>query len=126
MPWKVPLVISKRRAASRCNSAISSTLIRHRSYRNFGADCQHLLWPGRWKLSSVRGTLSLTDRERDIVRLLFEGYTNREMGEKLGVSWLTVRNHISRLLVKGEAKTRTDLLARLVALRRLRHRQLIP
>ena len=126
MAWKVPLVISKRRAASRCNSAKSSTLIRHRSYRNFGADRQHLLWPGRWKLSSVRGTLSLTDRERDIVRLLFEGYTNREMGEKLGVSWLTVRNHISRLLVKFEAKHRTDLLARLVALRRLRHRQLIP
>ena len=126
MAWKVPLVISKRRAASRCNSAKSSTLIRHRSYRNFGADRQHLLWPVRWKLSSVRGTLSLTDRERDIVRLLFEGYTNREMGEKLGVSWLTVRNHISRLLVKFEAKTRTDLLARLVALRRLRHRQLIP
>ena len=70
-------------------------------------------------MGSVRGTQSLTDRERDIVRLLFEGYTNREMGEKLGVSWLTVRNHISRLLVKFEAKNRTDLLARLVALRPL-------
>ena len=77
-------------------------------------------------MSSVRGTLSLTDRERDIVRLLFEGYTKREMGEKLGVSWLTVRNPIRRLLAKFEAKNRTDLLARLVALRRLRHRQLIP
>ncbi|HIM72424.1 MAG TPA: hypothetical protein EYM43_05680 [Alphaproteobacteria bacterium] len=43
----------------------------------------------------------------------------------LGVSWLTVRNHISRLLVKFEAKNRTDLLARLVALRRLRRRKLI-
>ena len=76
-------------------------------------------------MSSVRGTQSLTDRERDIVLLVFEGYTNREMGERLGVSWLTVRNHISRLLVKFEAKNRTDLLARLVALRRLRRRQLI-
>ena len=74
----------------------------------------------------ARGKHSLTDREREIVRLLFEGSTNREMGETLGVSWLTVRNHISRLLVKFEAKNRTDLLARLVALRRSRHRQLIP
>ena len=62
-------------------------------------------------MSSVLGIQPLTDRERDIVRLLFEGYTNREMGEKLGVSWLTVRNHISRLLAKFEAKNRTDLLA---------------
>ena len=76
-------------------------------------------------MGSVRGTQSLTDRERDIVLLVFEGYTNREMGERLGVSWLMVRNHISRLLVKFEAKNRTDLLARLVALRRLRRRQLI-
>ena len=76
-------------------------------------------------MGSVRGTQSLTDRERDIVLLVFEGYTNREMGERLGVSWLTVRNHIGRLLVKFEAKNRTDLLARLVALRRLRRRQLI-
>ena len=76
-------------------------------------------------MGSVRGTQSLTDRERDIVLLVFEGYTNREMGERLGVSCLTVRNHISRLLVKFEAKNRTDLLARLVALRRLRRRQLI-
>ena len=74
----------------------------------------------------ARGKHSLTDREREIVRLLFEGSTNREMGETLGVSWLTGRNHISRLLVKFEAKNRTDLLARLVALRRSRHRQLIP
>ena len=76
-------------------------------------------------MGSVRGTQSLTDRERDIVLHVFVGYTNREMCERLGVSWLTVRNHISRLLVKFEAKNRTDLLARLVALRRLRRRQLI-
>ena len=57
-------------------------------------------------MGSVRGTQALTDRERDIIRLLLEGSTNREMGETLGVSWLTVRNHISRLLVKFEASKR--------------------
>jgi DNA-binding NarL/FixJ family response regulator len=77
-------------------------------------------------MGSARGTQSLTNREWDIIRLLFEGSTNREMGEMLGVSWMTVRNHISRLLVKFEARNRTELLARLVALRRSRHRQLIP
>ena len=73
-----------------------------------------------------RGTQSLTEREQDIIRLLFEGSTNREMGETLGVSWLTVRNHMSRLLLKFEARNRTDLLARLVVLHRTQHRQLIP
>ena len=77
-------------------------------------------------MERLRRAPTLTVREKDIMRLLFEGSTNREMGETLGVSWLTVRNHISRLLLKFEARNRTELLARLVALRRSRHRQLIP
>ena len=66
-------------------------------------------------MGSVRGTQSLTDREQNITRLLFKGSTNREMGEMLGVSWLTVRNQIRRLLAKFEARNRTKLLARLAA-----------
>ncbi|MCX5366251.1 response regulator transcription factor [Streptomyces sp. NBC_00124] len=43
---------------------------------------------------------SLSPRERDILALIGEGLTNREIGKKLFLSEKTVKNHISRLLAK--------------------------
>ncbi|WBB61942.1 response regulator transcription factor [Streptomyces sp. WMMC500] len=43
---------------------------------------------------------SLTDRERDILELIGEGLTNRDIGKRLYLSEKTVKNHISRLLSK--------------------------
>jgi acetolactate synthase-1/2/3 large subunit len=44
--------------------------------------------------------LPLTDREREIVRLLAEGYTTREVAEKLTVSTRTVEGHVYRVIHK--------------------------
>ncbi|MEU9166370.1 response regulator transcription factor [Streptomyces sp. NPDC048420] len=43
---------------------------------------------------------SLSPRERDILALIGDGLTNREIGRKLFLSEKTVKNHISRLLAK--------------------------
>ncbi|MFJ3306679.1 response regulator [Streptomyces sp. NPDC086549] len=42
----------------------------------------------------------LTDREREILTLIGEGLTNRQIGERLYLAEKTVKNHISRLLAK--------------------------
>ncbi|QFZ77917.1 response regulator [Streptomyces fagopyri] len=42
----------------------------------------------------------LSPRERDILALIGDGLTNREIGGKLYLSEKTVKNHISRLLAK--------------------------
>ena len=42
----------------------------------------------------------LSTRERDILALIGDGLTNREIGKKLYLSEKTVKNHISRLLAK--------------------------
>ncbi|MEY9875613.1 two-component system response regulator DevR [Streptacidiphilus sp. MAP12-33] len=42
----------------------------------------------------------LTDRERDILALIGEGLTNREIGQRLYLAEKTVKNHISRMLAK--------------------------
>lgn len=42
----------------------------------------------------------LTDRERDILALIGEGLTNREIGLRLFLAEKTIKNHISRLLAK--------------------------
>ncbi|MEV2216122.1 response regulator transcription factor [Streptomyces sp. NPDC050997] len=42
----------------------------------------------------------LSPRERDILALIGDGLTNREIGRKLYLSEKTIKNHISRLLAK--------------------------
>lgn len=48
----------------------------------------------------LQGLPGLTDRERDILVLVGEGLTNREIGKQLFLSEKTVKNNISRLLAK--------------------------
>ncbi|GAA3148507.1 hypothetical protein GCM10017687_77210 [Streptomyces echinatus] len=43
---------------------------------------------------------SLSPRERDILALIGDGLTNREIGRRLYLSEKTVKNHISRMLAK--------------------------
>ncbi|MGW4029436.1 response regulator [Streptomyces sp. NPDC004838] len=47
-----------------------------------------------------QGLSGLTERERDILALVGEGLTNREIGERLYLAEKTVKNNISRLLAK--------------------------
>lgn len=42
----------------------------------------------------------LTEREREILALIGEGLTNRQIGKRLYLAEKTVKNHISRLLAK--------------------------
>ncbi|MFD8413734.1 response regulator [Streptomyces sp. NPDC059650] len=46
------------------------------------------------------GLAGLTERERDILALVGEGLTNREIGKRLYLAEKTVKNNISRLLAK--------------------------
>lgn len=51
----------------------------------------------------------LTERELDIIRLIAEGYGNREISAKLFLAEGTVRNNISKMLEKLRLKDRTQL-----------------
>jgi DNA-binding CsgD family transcriptional regulator len=52
--------------------------------------------------------LSITKRELEILELIAEGMSNREIAEKLFVSENTVKTHSSRLFDKLSAKRRTQ------------------
>lgn len=54
----------------------------------------------------------LTDREVEIMRLLRDGLTNREIAERLVVSTGTVRTHLENIFRKFEVRTRTAAVAR--------------
>ncbi len=51
--------------------------------------------------------LGITKRELEILQLIAQGLSNREIAEKLFVSENTVKTHSSRLLDKLNAKRRT-------------------
>lgn len=50
-----------------------------------------------------------TDREKEIIECMIQGYKNREIARELNLSEGTVRNYISRMLLKYECKDRTQL-----------------
>jgi two-component system response regulator DevR len=55
---------------------------------------------------------SLTGREREILRLMSEGTSNRDMAARLGISYTTVRSHIRNLSRKLAAHSKLEVVAR--------------
>lgn len=51
----------------------------------------------------------LTEREIEICRLIAEGKNNQEIAEELFLSQGTVKNHITRVLIKLDLRDRTQL-----------------
>lgn len=51
----------------------------------------------------------LTDREKDIVRLISKGLSNKEIANKLFLSEGTIKNHITSILSKMDLKHRTQI-----------------
>ena len=49
---------------------------------------------------------SLSKREVEILKLIAEGYTNKEIAQKLHLSQHTVRNHITNIFLKLNCNTR--------------------
>ena len=60
-------------------------------------------------------SIRLTPREREVLGLMVEGLTNREIGEALVIDRNTVKNHVARILDKFGAVNRTQAVARAVA-----------
>ena len=52
----------------------------------------------------------LTDRERDVLKLLVEGYSNQEIADMLAISPKTVDGHKTSLMAKLDIHNRVDLV----------------
>jgi DNA-binding NarL/FixJ family response regulator len=59
---------------------------------------------------TLPGLDTLTDREREAVELAAQGLTNDEIAQRLVVSKLTAKTHISRAMVKLGARDRIQLV----------------
>lgn len=54
---------------------------------------------------------SLTQREREVLRLLADGHTNEQIGAELSISPQTVRTHVQKAMDKLGATTRVQAVA---------------
>jgi DNA-binding NarL/FixJ family response regulator len=65
--------------------------------------------PAQNRREAVRLPDSVTGREREILVLIAGGLTNAEIADRLVISPLTIKSHVSRILAKLDARDRTQL-----------------
>jgi DNA-binding NarL/FixJ family response regulator len=63
---------------------------------------------------SLNKLSALTDREREVLNLLAEGLTNKEIAEKLFVTTNTVKRHLKAIFEKLDVHTRSAATARVI------------
>ncbi|WP_370439292.1 LuxR C-terminal-related transcriptional regulator [Microvirga sp. TS319] len=59
---------------------------------------------------------ALTAREREVLRLLAEGASNKVIARRLGISFHTAKFHVASIAAKLDATGRTDAVAQAVRL----------
>jgi DNA-binding NarL/FixJ family response regulator len=60
----------------------------------------------------------LTPRERQIARLVADGFANKEIGRTLSISEWTVGTHLRRIFAKAGVETRAAMVLRCFGARR--------
>jgi len=63
----------------------------------------------------------ITEREKEILRWVREGKSNQQIGEVLGISALTVKNHVQKILRKLGAANRAQAVAMAMSAHLLPH-----
>ena len=74
----------------------------------FGAEIAQRLLGAFGDGGSVAPLPELTDREREVLALVTDGYTNTAIARRLVVSPKTVRNHVSNILTKLQVGGREE------------------
>ncbi|WP_027092766.1 response regulator [Cohnella thermotolerans] len=80
-----------------------------RSMPVMSGEVSQALTRGLRRRSTQEEDEGLTEREREVLLLIAEGKSNKEIGDELHISVKTVKTHVSNLLMKCEAEDRTQL-----------------
>jgi len=96
----VRVIESVARGEAICSPRIAATLLRRVA----------LLAAGQ---GATRPQTPLTGREREIVRLIDRGLSNKDIARELGIEVATVKNHVHNLLEKLRVHRRGEAAARM-------------
>ena len=72
--------------------------------------------PGNFSMKASESLNSLTARERQVLKLIAEGFSTKMIADKLKISINTVETHRRHLLEKLEAKNSMELVKKAFAL----------
>ena len=97
-------LLASIKAVARGDAALSPSVTR-RLIDHVGERVRATIDPER-----VRALDRLTDREREIVTLVGEGLSNDEIAARLVLSPATAKTHVSRAMVKVNARDRAQLV----------------
>ena len=61
--------------------------------------------------SAIREAVTMTPREREVIALIGEGLSNKEIGERLSIALHTVKSHVHNVLEKLALRTRLQVAA---------------
>lgn len=73
------------------------------------SDVSQALTRGLRQRTAQSGDEGLTEREKEVLLLIADGQSNKEIAEELHISVKTVKTHVSNLLMKCELEDRTQL-----------------
>ena len=65
-------------------------------------------------LEQSKERFHLTEREGTVVEHLLKGWTNKEIGNALGITEQTIKEHIKHIMEKTKTTTRTGILVQLL------------
>jgi len=67
-----------------------------------------------WETEDETSTASLTTRENEILRYVAQGCSNKQLAIKLDISEQTAKNHVSNIMIKLNARARTQAVVKAV------------
>lgn len=70
-------------------------------------------WPRNTSLKEFAGEYNITARELEIIELIMDGKSNKEIESELFISSNTVKNHIYSIYQKAKVNSRTQLLQKI-------------
>ena len=59
--------------------------------------------------SKIKDAVKMTKREREVIALLSEGMSNKEIGQKMHISTYTIKSHIHNIMEKLALHTRLEI-----------------
>ena len=68
----------------------------------------------RFDLEKARDRYQLTFKEKEVVQLLFQGFTNKEVAKELCIGAYTLKDHLKNIRQKMGVYTRTGILSKVV------------
>jgi len=63
----------------------------------------------RFKPSVIDESFRMTKREKQVIELIYDGSTNKEIAQKLNISTSTVKSHVHKILEKLAINTRFQI-----------------